>query len=83
VWVWCVLLGVLLRLSRLRKPPLAASLCKASLALLLCLAPVACGGGGSLSTGPNNGTPAGTYTLNVTATAQTLSHSSQIILQVK
>ena len=83
VWSWCVSLGIMLCLARLRKASLAMSLCKASLALLLCLVSVACGGGGNLSTGPNNGTPAGTYTLKVTATAQPLSHSSQITLQVK
>jgi hypothetical protein len=69
-----------------RRRPAAVAIRAASLALLICLAMAACGGGaggGGGSTGSNNGTPAGTYTLDITATAQSLSHASQVTLQVQ
>ena len=67
-----------------RRPP-AVAIGAASLALLICLAMAACGGGagGGVSPGTNTGTPAGTYTLDITATAQSLSHASQVTLQVQ
>ena len=39
-----------------------------SFSLLLVLVWAACGGGGSMSTSPGSGTPAGTYMLTVTGT---------------
>jgi hypothetical protein len=58
----------------------------ASVVLLISLAMAACGGGaggGGVSPGSNDGTPAGTYTLDITATAQSLSHAGKVTLQVQ
>jgi hypothetical protein len=68
--------------------PRAVAIRVATVALLVCLSMAACGGGGGGgrgggSTGSNNGTPAGSYTVAITATAQSLSYSSQVTLQVQ
>jgi len=86
VWLGCALLTLLLLSAGVRRRPRAGAIRLASLALLACLAMAACGGGGGgggVSPGSNNGTPAGTYTIKITATAQSLSHSSQVTLQVQ
>jgi len=57
-----------------------------SIALLVVAGMAACGGGGGGSPGgpaPNPGTPAGTYTVTVTATNGTLSHSTSVALTVQ
>ncbi|HET7212371.1 MAG TPA: hypothetical protein VFL79_02185, partial [Terriglobia bacterium] len=86
VWLGCALLALLLISAVSRRKTPAAPFRLALLALLVCVAAAACGGGGGgggISPGTNNGTPAGTYTLVVTATAQSLSHSSRVTLQVQ
>ncbi|TAM79111.1 MAG: choice-of-anchor D domain-containing protein [Acidobacteria bacterium] len=72
-----------LSFARGRRRYLVAALRTASALFLVSLALASCGGGGSASTAPIIGTPAGTYTLDITVMAQTLSHTSQITLQVK
>lgn len=83
---WCFLPALTIFSARRGRWPLGLSLPFASGAILICLALAACGGGGGGGSSPpavsNPGTPAGTYTLNVTATAQSLSHTSQVTLQV-
>jgi hypothetical protein len=55
----------------------------ASLALLLIVVFAASCGGGSKAPPPVNGTPAGTYTLTVTATSGSISHSTTVALTVQ
>jgi Abnormal spindle-like microcephaly-assoc'd, ASPM-SPD-2-Hydin/Beta-propeller repeat len=82
---WCLFLafGMSAASGRRRQPVVVLSM--ASAVLLVSLALISCGGGGGggASTAANNGTPAGTYTVDINATAQTLSHSGQVTLQVK
>ncbi|HET7100285.1 MAG TPA: choice-of-anchor D domain-containing protein, partial [Terriglobia bacterium] len=85
-WLACAFLALLLLSSGVRRRKAAVAIRAASLALLICLVMAACGGGaggGGVSPASNSGTPAGTFTLDITATAQSLSHSSQVTLQVK
>ena len=87
-WLWCVCLALGLLSIGSRPRPLQMAIGNALIVIMLSLALAGCGGGaggggGGITTNPNNGTPAGTYTLKVTATAQPLSHSIQITLQVK
>jgi hypothetical protein len=52
-------------------------------ALLSCITlQMACGGGGS-STGSTGGTPAGTYTVNITAKSGSIQHSSSVSVTVQ
>jgi hypothetical protein len=45
---------------------------------------VACGGGGGSTTPPSTaGTPAGTYTITITATSGTTTHQSAVNLTVR
>jgi hypothetical protein len=56
------------------------------LLLVLCFAVVSCGGGGGGSTGGGRtdpGTPAGTYSLNLTATSGTASHTMNVSVTVQ
>ena len=85
-WFGCAFLAVVLLLTGARRRPLVVAIRIASVALLISLAMAACGGGaggGGVSPGSNNGTPAGTYTLDITATAQSLSHAGKVTLQVQ
>jgi hypothetical protein len=50
-----------------------------TLLLALCIPSIGCGGGPK--TNPN-GTPAGTYTYNVTATSGTITHTETVTLTV-
>jgi Beta-propeller repeat/Cep192 domain 4 len=83
-WAGCFFLVPMLLPVGVRPPHLAAAIRNAAIAFTIALVLAACGGGagGSTPTKSNNGTPPGSYTLTVTATAQTLSHSSQVTLQV-
>jgi Beta-propeller repeat/HYDIN/CFA65/VesB-like, Ig-like domain len=85
MWAWCVFLGFMLLSIGVRRRSLTVAIRNVSVTLLACVALTACGGGGggSAAIGSSNGTPAGTYTLTVTATAQSLSHTRQVTLQVK
>jgi Beta-propeller repeat/Cep192 domain 4 len=84
-YLGCAFLALALLSAGVRRHPLVVAIRAASLALLICLAMAACGGGagGGVSPGTNNGTPAGTYALTITATAQSLSHTSQVTVQVQ
>ncbi len=85
-WFGCAFLAIVLLLTGARRRPLVVAIRIASVALLISLAMAACGGGaggGGVSPGSNNGTPAGTYTLDITATAQSLSHAGKVTLQVQ
>jgi Cep192 domain 4/Beta-propeller repeat len=88
LWAWCLFLIFGVSSVHNRRRQLEVALRLSSAVLLISLALVSCGGGGGGgggggSTAPKNGTPAGTYTLDISAKAQTLSHSSQFTLQVK
>lgn len=90
VLAWGLLLAFGFSATSGRGGPRAVVLRMASAVLLISLVVTSCGGGGGSGGGgggaptpPKTGTPAGTYTLEVTATAQSLSHSSPITLQVK
>ena len=86
VWLGCAFLTLMLISAGFRRRTPAVAMRMALLALLVSLAMAACGGGGGgggISPGTNNGTPAGKYTLVLTATAQSLSHTSQVTLQVQ
>ena len=86
---WCILVALGLSSARVRGRRLIVAFRTASAVLLVSLALISCGGGGGGGGGggvpapSNTGTPAGTYTLDITATAQSLSHSRQITFQVK
>jgi hypothetical protein len=83
VWFGCFLLDFMLLSAGARRRQPVSVIRNVPVILLISLAMVACGGGGVTTTGSNNGTPVGTYTMEITATAQSLSHSSQATLQVK
>ncbi len=83
IWLWCMSIGLML--VPVRKFDLqGATIRNALVTIMLGLAMVACGGGagGGALPGQNSGTPAGTYTLKATATAQSLSHTVQVTLKV-
>ncbi len=83
IWLWCMSLGLMF--VPVRKRDLRGAAIRNVVAtILLGLAMVACGGGsgGGALPGQNSGTPARTYTLKVTATAQSLSHTTQVTLKV-
>jgi Cep192 domain 4/Beta-propeller repeat len=86
-WAASVFLAFTLLSFGVRPRPLGPAIRNALIAFTISLALAACGGGaggtGGVPMGSNKGTPAGSYTLKVTGTAQSLSHSSQITLQVK
>jgi Beta-propeller repeat/Cep192 domain 4 len=81
LWGWFVLLvlaGIAIRDRR-------TGICeKAALIVVVCLLAASCGGGaGGVGPPPSQGgTPAGTYALHVTGTAQSLSHSVTVTLIV-
>jgi hypothetical protein len=92
-WLWTFpLLGIVaLPGMSFRKRSLRRYLCVAPLALLLIFS-ASCGGGsvgggtGSSPNGPQanpNGTPAGTYQLNVTATSGAMSQTTALTLVVR
>ena len=87
LWWWWALLGLLLALfaARKRPPGVWALARRATPVILVFLLTASCGGGGgSISPPPSSqGTPAGTYTLTVSATAQSLSHSGTVTVKVK
>jgi centrosomal CEP192-like protein/beta-propeller repeat-containing protein len=86
---WWIVLALGLSSARGRRRQLIVAFRTASAVLLVSLALTSCGGGGGggggggAPTPSNTGTPAGTYTLDITATAQSLSHSGQVTFQVK
>ena len=76
------LLGLLLLLvisTKKRRLKLALGLLAAA---LLAAALIGCGGGSSSGGGGNSGTPAGTYTITVTGTSGTLSHTATVSVTV-
>lgn len=81
-WLVVVLLAGILWMPR-RKYPMAKLLIMLCALMLTCLM-AACGGGGGRTGGPPVvTTPPGTYTLTVTATFGTVSHSFPLTLTVK
>ena len=83
--VFGVILGIRIRFIRARATCLASQFLLASL-LLMTSGLTACGGTEGTSSGqqlnPATGTPAGTYTIAVTATSGTVMHSTNITLTV-
>ena len=89
LWFWCFGLGLFLALLHAprRSPRIGAGIRLAALAALVSIFLVSCGGGGGVSGGgssppPGGGTAVGTYTLTVQGTAQSLTHSTAVTLQV-
>jgi hypothetical protein len=74
----------MLFLIRSRRPRYAYALPLAAFALYFLLHAAGCGGGYSAPPPPPPpvGTPAGTYTINVTATSGALTHNSTLTLVV-
>jgi Protein of unknown function (DUF1573)/HYDIN/CFA65/VesB-like, Ig-like domain len=64
-----------------REPRMRAAAQKLGFAILLVILAEACGGSGAVQT--PTGTPRGTYTVRVTASSGTLSHTSMITLTVR
>jgi hypothetical protein len=73
---------VLLRLARARRQRLAVELPVAMFASFVALQCMGCGGGGFSMPPPSIGTPAGTYTVNVTATSGGTTHTTTLTLIV-
>ena len=78
--------GILLLISLLqinvRRGRIAGALGFTVLALILIVQAVGCGGGGSASPPPQLGTPAGTYSVIVSATSGSLTHTTTFTLVV-
>jgi len=86
VLLLAILLSVLLlSLTRTRRQRFAAALPLAGLVLFLMLQTISCGGGSSYTPPPPPpaGTPAGNYTVTVTATSGSLTHTATLALVVQ
>jgi len=84
LWAFAMLGMVVLPGMRASGRSMRRYLCLVPLMLVLFLS--SCGGGGSSSTPPpvnSNGTPAGTYTLNVKATSGTSTQTTSLTLIVQ
>jgi len=85
LWGWCALLVLALFATRGRRQGTWTPIGGAALVVMVCLSMTSCGGGsggGAPPTPNKQGTPAGTYTLNVTASANPLSHTGTVTLNV-
>ncbi|GAC1671738.1 MAG: hypothetical protein PVS2B2_03420 [Candidatus Acidiferrum sp.] len=81
-----LLAALLARFGRTRRQRYAGALPLGTIVLFLVLEATGCGGGGGGTPPPPpppTGTTAGTYTINVTATSGTLSHSTTLTLVVQ
>lgn len=81
LWFTLLLAIVLVRFARTRRQRLAGSLPLAVLLLLLLLQAMGCVGGSS-GLPPPTGTPAGSYTITVTGTSGSTTHSTTLTLTV-
>jgi hypothetical protein len=79
--VWLLMLATLSFLVAMRRRRVRFSLAVLAATALLTIAWVACGGGGGATT-TTSGTPAGTYTLTLTATSGSLTNSTTVSLTV-
>jgi hypothetical protein len=54
-----------------------------ALGIIACVIWASCGGGGASQPPPVSGTPAGTYTISITAVGNSVSHTANASLVVK